>query len=60
MEIKEAITKPNPDTEKAAWKAIAPNVSILKKFFEFSKKMADNIPTILNAIETNPDDKEYG
>ena len=36
-EISEAIKKPGPETEAAAWERLVPNVETLQKLFAFSK-----------------------
>lgn len=49
-DIKEAITKPTPETEEKAWKTIVPLVIKLKEFFEFSSKLEVIVPDILNLL----------
>ena len=59
MEIKEAITKPNSETEQKAWETVVPLVFKLKRFFEFSSKLEDIVPKICNMLCT-PDPMSTG
>lgn len=46
-EISEAIKKPGPETEAAAWERLVPNVETLQKLFAFSKDIDDIVRKIL-------------
>eukprot|EP00727_Mastigamoeba_balamuthi_P007555 m51a1_g342 putative FAM49 family protein (313) ;mRNA; f:528309-529897 len=48
--IRNAITKPSPETESAAWQVIVPAVDQLLEFYEFSLQLEQRIPSLLGAL----------
>jgi hypothetical protein len=48
--ISKAISNPGKETEDEAWKAVIPQVVILKDFFEYSVELEDTLPKILHAL----------
>ena len=53
-EIREAITKPTPENETAAWETIMPLVLKLKSFYDFSLKLELIVPKILHELCVSP------
>jgi len=49
-EIREAITNHTAESELQAWTTVLPLVLKLKTFFEFSRKLEDLVPKILNEL----------
>lgn len=49
-EIRESITNKTSEAEIQAWSTVLPLVLKLKTFFEFSKKLEDTVPKILNEL----------
>ncbi|XP_040572056.1 CYFIP-related Rac1 interactor B [Lepeophtheirus salmonis] len=49
-EIREAIGKPSPQTQSAAWNALLPSLQKLKRFYVFSQKMEFLVPKLLDAL----------
>eukprot|EP01123_Difflugia_compressa_P000738 TRINITY_DN10856_c0_g1_i1.p1 TRINITY_DN10856_c0_g1~~TRINITY_DN10856_c0_g1_i1.p1 ORF type:complete len:318 (-),score=51.75 TRINITY_DN10856_c0_g1_i1:221-1174(-) len=54
--IRAAISKPGPDTEKAAWDAILPAVETLQIFYEFSVEVEKIYPRLLTSLFQANDD----
>lgn len=51
-EIREAIARPDEETEAIAWDAVVPLVIRLKSFYDFSKKLAVVVPKILDLLSS--------
>ncbi|KAK3588422.1 hypothetical protein CHS0354_019032 [Potamilus streckersoni] len=50
-EIRKAISSPkDEDLQEKAWHAVLPLVSQLKKYYEFSLKLENNVPILLEAL----------
>ncbi len=49
-EIREAIGRPSTDSESRAWAALQPSVEKLRSFFEFSLRLEEVVPDLLNAL----------
>jgi len=60
--IRSAISKPTPESEKAAWEAILPSVDILQEFFVFSVEIDKIYPRLLTSLFQSDDDlkKKFG
>jgi len=54
--IRAAISKPLPETEKAAWDAILPAVETLQEFYEFSVEVEKIYPKLLTSLFQANDD----
>eukprot|EP00732_Lithocolla_globosa_P005264 Lithocolla_globosa_v1_NODE_5339_length_1258_cov_20.252702.p1 type:complete len:321 gc:universal NODE_5339_length_1258_cov_20.252702:1091-129(-) len=48
--ISKAISSPSKETEEAAWNAVVPQVIILKDFYEYSTKLDECIPKLLQEL----------
>jgi len=54
--IRSAISKPTPESEKAAWDAILPAVETLQEFYEFSVEVEKIYPKLLTSLFQADDD----
>jgi len=54
--IRSAISKPTPESEKAAWEAILPSLDILQEFFVFSVEIDKIYPRLLTSLFQSDDD----
>lgn len=54
-QIREAISKPSVETEKEAWVSLLPAISILKEIFDYSTKLQEVFPLLLNALMKDDD-----
>jgi len=54
--IRAAISKPTPETDKAAWEAILPAVDTLQEFYEFSVEVEKIYPRLLTSLFQAIDD----
>lgn len=57
--IKEALSEPSPDTEKAAWKAVEKAVDNLYKFYKYSKTLEELLKPILQSFNTQEVNSEF-
>lgn len=48
--ISKAISNPGKETEDEAWRAVLPQVAILKEFFEYSVVLEETLPKILHSL----------
>jgi len=48
--IRQAITKPGPENDAAAWNAVLPAVDTLKQFYDFSLELEGAFPKLLSAL----------
>lgn len=48
--IRQAITNPNPETERTALDQLLPCVDVLHEFFQFSKTLEDTLPVLFEPL----------
>lgn len=49
------MSKPSPETEKEAWVALLPAIAVLKEIYDYSLKLQDIFPVLLNALMKDDD-----